>query len=168
MPGPKILVISQQSKLKSPQQLKPLAPSHVPTCHEHTSKAPAVSISRSVRAVGSACPSLVGKRSNMCDQNATRDVTAMLSKSGLALQIKRDVIASRLEKIPTPLTLSILDPVVLCFFSRCYVLKLFQIRFNIICLETTLNLEFHLQINLSHVVSQPETSGAHHRRWRSD
>lgn len=116
MPGPKILVISQQSKLKSPQQLKPLAPSHVPTCHEHTSKAPAVSISRSVRAVGSACPSLVGKRSNMCDQNATRDVTAMLSKSGLALQIKRDVIASRLEKIPTPLTLSILDPVVLCFF----------------------------------------------------
>lgn len=52
----------------------------------------------------------------MCDQNATRDVTAMLSKSGLALQIKRDVIASRLEKIPTPLTLSILDPVVLCFF----------------------------------------------------
>ena len=58
-------------------------------------EAPAVSVARSMRAVGKACPSLVGNRAGPCDQNATRDVTHILAKSGMALHVKRDKLAPR-------------------------------------------------------------------------
>ena len=58
----------------------------------------------------------------MCDQNATRDVTSMLSKSGLALQIKRDMIASRLSSCNPFYTFNLRSCFIFGMFSRCYVL----------------------------------------------
>lgn len=57
---------------------------------------PAVSIARSKRAMNEACPRLAGKQKGNLDQNATRDVTAMLSKSGYTLHVKRENLVPRL------------------------------------------------------------------------
>lgn len=46
-----------------------------------------------MRAVGKASHgTLVGTRAGICDQNATRDVTAELSRSGMSMQVKKDSI----------------------------------------------------------------------------
>ena len=57
-------------------------------------EAPAVSIARSVRAVGKASPALVGSHANMRESNATRDVTSLLARSGMAMKVKRDYLVS--------------------------------------------------------------------------
>lgn len=52
-----------------------------------------MSIARSMRAVGKASHgTLVGTRAGICDQNATRDVTAELTRSGMSMQVKQDSI----------------------------------------------------------------------------
>ncbi len=58
-----------------------------------------MSIARSMRAVGKASHgTLVGTRAGICDQNATRDVTAELQRSGMMLQVQQDSIAPCLMK----------------------------------------------------------------------
>lgn len=54
-------------------------------------EAPAVSIARNKRAIqqASSGASLLGKSQSNCDQNATRDVTNMLIKSGMAMRVER-------------------------------------------------------------------------------
>lgn len=54
-----------------------------------------MSIARSMRAVGKANRALVGTRAGIADQNATRDVTSELQKSGMAMDVQRDVLAPR-------------------------------------------------------------------------
>ena len=51
-----------------------------------TAKAPAISIARNKRAIGRACPTLVPK-AVMTDSNATRDVTSLLAKCGMAMRV---------------------------------------------------------------------------------
>ena len=65
-------------------------------------QAPAISVARSVQAVGKACPSLVGRHKGMRDQNATRDVTALLVKSGMSMNVKRDTLAPSQQSIYRP------------------------------------------------------------------
>ena len=57
-------------------------------------EAPAVAIARSKRAIGQACPTLLGKPKADIDKNATRDVTAMLAKSGMAMRVDRTKLVS--------------------------------------------------------------------------
>ena len=56
-----------------------------------------MSIARSMRATGKACPALVGQKAHICEQNSTRDVTALLDKSGLSLQVPRETLVSCLQ-----------------------------------------------------------------------
>ena len=56
-------------------------------------EAPASSIARSMQAVGTACPALVGRKASMLESNATRDVTSLLNKSGMAMKIPRHPLA---------------------------------------------------------------------------
>lgn len=56
-----------------------------------------MSIARSVQATGKACPSLVGRHQGICDQNATRDVTSFLAKSGMSLQVRKDMLVLSLQ-----------------------------------------------------------------------
>ena len=58
-------------------------------------QAPAVSIARSKQAIGQACRSLVGSQQNT-EKNATRDVTTMLSKCGLVMNVHRERLVTKL------------------------------------------------------------------------
>ena len=62
-------------------------------------QAPAISVARSLQAVGKACPSLVGRHKGMRDQNATRDVTALLVKSGMSMNVQRETLAPSQQSI---------------------------------------------------------------------
>ena len=66
---------------------------HPVTRTHAVSEAPASSIARSMQAVGTACPTLVGRKANMLEANATRDVTSLLNKSGMAMKIPRHTLA---------------------------------------------------------------------------
>ena len=72
-----------------------MVPFQSASSNTHPAKAPAVSIARNMRAVGSASGALVGTRKSIRDQNATRDVTDLLAKSGMAMQVERDHVAPR-------------------------------------------------------------------------
>lgn len=52
---------------------------------------------RSRRATGAACPTLVGQKAGICDSNATRNVTSLLTKSGMAMNVRLETLASRLR-----------------------------------------------------------------------
>ena len=54
-----------------------------------------MSVARSMRATGKANAALVGQKANIGDHNATRDVTTLLDKSGLSLQVQRDLLVPR-------------------------------------------------------------------------
>ena len=62
-------------------------------------QAPAISVARSLQAVGKACPSLVGRHKGMRDQNATRDVTALLVKLGMSMNVQRETLAPSQQSI---------------------------------------------------------------------
>ena len=49
-------------------------------------------MARNVRAVGKACPTLVGNKT-MTDKNATRDVASMLAKGNMALKVDKELLA---------------------------------------------------------------------------
>ncbi|CAL1155452.1 unnamed protein product [Cladocopium goreaui] len=62
--------------------------------------APAVAIARSKRAIGQACPTLLGKPKADIDKNATRDVTAMLAKSGMAMRVVYTTVEGDAIELP--------------------------------------------------------------------
>ena len=62
-------------------------------------QAPAISVARSLQPVGKACPSLVGRHKGMSDQNATRDVTALLVKFGMSMNVQRETLAPSQQSI---------------------------------------------------------------------
>ena len=72
---------------------------HPVTSTHAVSEAPASSIARSMQAVGTACPTLVGRKASMLESNATRDVTTLLNRSGMAMKIPRHNLAPGFENI---------------------------------------------------------------------